>query len=137
MGFDDRDGCGMAKKHHGERDATSGLSTQFSGGARQSEMIASEEEHRQFVESLRRRGQAAEALQNDLLTEVPLLYGTPGSLEARGDPGIILAEIHREELVRRNGGGVAKRAEGRDTLPFEDTTMAIALALGLVLLFSS
>lgn len=124
----------MVRKHHRSGHATNRLS----GDAGRSGMVAAEDEHRQFVESLKRRGQAAEGLRNDLLTEVPLLYGTPGSLEARGDPGIVLAEIHREDLVRRNGGGVATgRAEGRETLPYETMTMAIAIVVGLVLLFSS
>ena len=128
----------MAEKHHEKGHATSCLPTQLSGGATRSDLAAAEEEHKQFVESLRRRGKAAEALQKDLLTEVPLLYGTPGSLEARGDPGIILAEIHREELVRRNGGGVGNvRRETPETLPYENTMMVIAMVAGLILLLSS
>ena len=59
----------------------------------------------EFAASLKRRGQAADGLEQDLLTEVPLLYGSPGQAP-HGDPGIVLAQVHRDELVRRNDGGV-------------------------------
>jgi len=66
-----------------------------------------------------------------------LLYGSPGSLEARGDPGITIAEIHREELIRRSGGGVGNmRPEKPDRLPYENAMMVIAFVAGLILLFS-
>lgn len=90
-------------------------------------------------ESLKRRREAAAGLERDLLAEVPMLYGSPGSLEPNGDPGIVLARVHREELVRRNGGGVmrtsGKRAE--TTLPFERAMGALVLLLVLLYLFGS
>lgn len=90
-----------------------------------------------FAASLERRGQAAKGLEQDLLTEVPLLYGSPGSLEPHGDPGILLARIHQDELLRRNGGG-SPRYETKDrdvALPFERVTAALAFALLALLLF--
>jgi hypothetical protein len=74
-----------------------------------------------FAADLKRRGQAAKGLERDLLTKVPILYGSPGSLEPHGDPGIVLAKIHQEELQRRNGGGLfgSSRAEDDVRLPFE------------------
>jgi hypothetical protein len=84
-----------------------------------------------FAGSLRRRSQAAKGLEQDLLTKVPLLYGSPGSLEPDGDPGITLARTHREEMVRRNGGGVMQvPGECSDVaLPFERAMAALAVLL--------
>jgi hypothetical protein len=89
-----------------------------------------------FAESLKRRREAAAGLERDLLTEVPLLYGSPGSLEPNGDPGIVLARVHREELVRRNGGGVTNPSGKRSevSLPFEELTGALILIFVLFLL---
>lgn len=91
-----------------------------------------------FAESLKCRRQAARGLEHDLLTDVPLLYGSPGSMESQGDAGIVLAQMHREELLRRNGVGVqhasGKRSEG--ALPFERTMEALAIAFLLVVLFA-
>ena len=86
-----------------------------------------------FAESLKRRREAAEGLEQDLLAEVPLLYGSPGGV----DPGIALARIHREELVRRNGGGVSHPSGKRSeiALPFEGAVAALAAILCLLLLF--
>ena len=88
-----------------------------------------------FAESLKRRQQAAQGLEKDLLTEVPLLYGSAGG-PAR-DPGIALAQIHREELLRRNGGGASgpsgKRSEV--TLPFERIVVALVVLLFFVFHF--
>lgn len=93
----------------------------------------------EFAVSLKRRGQAAQGLERDLLTEVPLLYGSPGSLEPHGDPGIVLTKIHQEELKRRNGGGVFRSSNKRSdvSLPFERTTAALAVLLFLLLLFGT
>jgi len=90
-----------------------------------------------FAEGLRRRGQAAKGLEQDLLTKVPLLYGSPGS-SADGDPGIALARIHRKELVRRNGGGVMHASGERSdvALPFERAMAALAILLLLLVLFA-
>lgn len=90
-----------------------------------------------FAASLRQRRQAAEGLEQDLLSKVPLLYGSPGSLEPHGDPGAVIAKAHREELLRRNGGGVPQSSSKRGdvTLPFERATTALAVLLFLVFLF--
>lgn len=86
-----------------------------------------------FEASLKRRRQSAEGLEQDLLTEVPLLYGS-----AKADPGIELARIHREEMVRRNGGGVSSSSGRRSelVLPFEGVTAAVVVLLCLFFLFS-
>lgn len=96
-------------------------------------------EARDFVESLQRRGQAARGLEEDLLTEVSLLYGSPGGLEPGGDPGIILARVHREELLRRNNGGALNPSGKRSevVLPFERATGALAILLFLLYLFGA
>ena len=87
----------------------------------------------EFAADLKRRRQAAQGLEQDLLTSVPLLYGSPGSPQPHGDAGIALARIHREELVRRNGGGVSqlsgKPSEVR--LPFERGMAVLAFLLWL------
>ena len=91
-----------------------------------------------FAASLKRRRQAADGLERDILTKVPLLYGSPGSLERDGDPGIALARLHREELVRRNGGGVTQVSGKRSdvALPFERAMTALAILLFLFFVFS-
>ena len=85
----------------------------------------------EFIESLDRRRQAQEGLEQDLLNDVPLLYGLPGEIgfhdprDGPGDPGIIIARIHREEMLRRNGvdafSASGNRSEVR--LPFERTVI--------------
>lgn len=89
-----------------------------------------------FAEGLKRRRAAAQGLEQDLLSKVPLLYGSTGGMEPRGDPGIILAQLHQEELLRRNGGGASRRSRRRSdvALPFEAATSALAIALFLLLL---
>lgn len=86
-----------------------------------------------FAENLKRRRQAAQGLEQELLTNVPLLYGSPGQMEADGDPGIVLAQFHREDMLRRNGGSplqaVGKRSDV--VLPFERATAALAILLCL------
>lgn len=88
-----------------------------------------------FAASLRRRDQAARGLEKDLLTEVPLLYGSPGSMEPQGDPGIVIARLHQEELQRRNDGGLppSKRARSDVLLPFERATAILPFVLLLLL----
>jgi hypothetical protein len=88
-----------------------------------------------FAGSLKRRGHAARGLEKDLLNEVPLLYGSPGHLTPDGDPGIVLAKVHREDLVRRNGGGVPGLAHepSHATLPFERMMVALVILLCIVL----
>lgn len=98
-----------------------------------------DDEWEQFVESMRRRGEAAKGLQDDLLTEVPLLYGSAGNMAPDGDPGIVLAKIHRDELVRRNGG-IAAIPSNRDApaeLPFERAMLWLAVLLFAGLFFAS
>jgi hypothetical protein len=91
-----------------------------------------------FAASLKHRRQAAEGLERDILTKVPLLYGSPGSLEPGGDPGIALARLHREELVQRNGGGVTQVSGKRSdvALPFERAMTAVAILLFLFFVFA-
>lgn len=89
----------------------------------------------EFALSLQRRGQAAKGLEQDLLTEVPMLYGSPGSMEPEGDPGILLVRIHQEELQRRNGGGGPGPGRRSDvSLPFERMTAALPFVLLLLLI---
>jgi hypothetical protein len=58
-------------------------------------------------------------------------------MEPEGDPGILLARIHQDELLRRNGGGIAGSPRRRSdvALPFEHLTGALAVALLVLLLF--
>ncbi len=97
--------------------------------------MASSQNSEAFAASIKRRDQAAKGLEKDLLTEVPLLYGSPGSMEPHGDPGIVLARIHQEELQRRNDGGVlpSPRVRSDVSLPFERTTTVLAFVLLLLL----
>jgi hypothetical protein len=93
----------------------------------------------EFAKSLKRRRDAALGLEQDLLTEVPLLYGSPGSLEPRGDPGVLLAQTHREEMLRRNGGGILGSSSSRSEviLPFERLTTALAVLIFLLFVLNS
>lgn len=98
--------------------------------------MSSSEDADAFRASLKQRAEAAKGLERDLLTEVPQLYGSPDRLAPNGDPGIALARIHRDEMQRRNGGGVpvstSKRTDA--TLPFERTLYVFAIIF-LVLVF--
>ena len=98
-------------------------------------MTGSSNDSEEFAASLKRRDKAAKGLEKDLLAEVPLLYGTPGSLEPHGDPGILIAQLHQEELQRRHVGGVlpSSRKRADVSLPFERATAALAFALFLLL----
>jgi hypothetical protein len=93
----------------------------------------------EFAARLKRRGQAAKGLEEDLLTKVPVLYGSVGGLEPDGDPGILLAKIHREELLRRNGGGISSSSSKRSNvaLPFEGAIEALAVLLFLFFVFGN
>ena len=85
----------------------------------------------EFIKSLDQRRQAQDRLEQDLLSEMPLLYGLPGEVglhdprDGPGDPGITLARIHREDMLRRNGvdafSASGDRSEVR--LPFERTVI--------------
>lgn len=90
-----------------------------------------------MAEDTERRARAAKRLEKDLLEEVPLLYGSPDGMEPHGDPGVVLARIHREELIRRNGGGVSKGAEERrEPLPFERAMLVLAVVLMVAMFFA-
>lgn len=88
----------------------------------------------EFTASLERRARAAKGLERDLVTEVPLLYGRPGRLEPEGDPGIVLARIHREELQRRNSGGLPLPPGARSESPSKRARTAISVGAILFLL---
>lgn len=92
----------------------------------------------EFRASLKQRAEAAKGLEKDLLHEVPQLYGAPDRLAPNGDPGISLATIHRDELKRRNGGGVPNSTTRRSDveLPFERAALILGLIAITVLLFS-
>jgi hypothetical protein len=94
------------------------------------------EEAGEFAKDLERRRKAEQGLEKDLLTDVPLLYGSPTQYDwnNRGDPGITLARIHREELLRRNGVDAFKASGTRSEirLPFERLTAALAFILFLL-----
>jgi hypothetical protein len=94
------------------------------------------EDARAFAESLKQRRRAAQGLERDLLTDVPLLYGSPGSLEPHGDPGILLAKAHREELLRRHGAAAPPSRRSDVALPFEGLMSALAVLLLLFFFFA-
>lgn len=108
-------------------------------GGRASPNRVALEEREAFAQSLEQRRRAARGLEKDLLTDVPLLYGSPGAGEPDGDPGIALAQAHREELVRRNGGGVLHASGTRSevSLPFERTMGLLAIVILLVFVFGN
>ena len=85
----------------------------------------------EFRAGLSQRAEAAKRLEKDLLSEVPLLYGGPDRMAPNGDPGIRLAQIHRDEMTRRNGGGVPNSATNRSevALPFERGVLVFGLIL--------
>jgi hypothetical protein len=100
-----------------------------------------DESAEEFAESLERRQEAQDRLEKDLLNEVPLSYGMPGEVGFQfdprlrgGDPGIVLARLHREEMLRRNGVDAfsASGTRSETTLPFERVTAALALMLALI-----
>jgi hypothetical protein len=80
-----------------------------------------------FAASLKQRSEAASQLEKDLLTEVPLLYGQPGSW---GDIG--LARIRRDEMRRRSG----EKDPTPEPLRFERATAVLAVLLFLIVLFA-
>ena len=71
----------------------------------------------QFELSIRNRKRSADGLQDDLLHEVPLLYGEGGYR----DQDIALGAIHREAMLRKNGGGLppGSPSTANARLPFE------------------
>jgi hypothetical protein len=122
-------GRDVAKEHQPDGRAATNLS------AGELTRRASSDEATRFAEDLRRRAEAARGLEKDLLTDVPLLYGSPGRGEPCGDPGIALARIHREALIRKHEGGVpSPSGKVAAKFPFERTTVAIAVLIAIVLL---
>lgn len=87
-----------------------------------------------FAADLARRAAAAKGLQTDLLTQVPLLYGSPDAHAPGGDPGTLLARLHREDLLRRNGGGVPSSRPNREPprLPYERALLVLGVILGVI-----
>ncbi|OQW42216.1 MAG: hypothetical protein A4S12_00825 [Proteobacteria bacterium SG_bin5] len=82
-----------------------------------------------FAASLARRAEAAKGLERDLLTEVPLLYGSPSN----GDPGVTLARLHRDDLRRRHGYPAApKTREAEVRLPYERLVIALVIIVNLL-----
>jgi len=104
----------------------------------------------EFAQSLERRRKAAKGLEEELLTEVPMLYGSADGgapmlntdgrsrLLPPADPGVIIARIHREEMLRRNGYDDSKASGSkRDvSLPFERTVKALVILFFLISLFA-
>jgi hypothetical protein len=99
----------------------------------------------EFIESLDRRRQAQARLEKDLLNEVPLSYGLPGEVGMQidprltgGDPGIVLARIHREEMLRRNGVDAfsASGSPSEVQLPFERRTAWLVFLISAIILFA-
>ncbi len=92
----------------------------------------------EFAESLKRRQQAAQGLEKDLITEVPLLYGSPHCMEPHGDPGVVIAQAHRADMLRRNGGGALNASGTPDEvrLPFERTMEVLAFGIFVIILFA-
>jgi hypothetical protein len=86
----------------------------------------------EFAANLDHRREAANDLEKDLLTEVPLLYGSPGSW---GNVG--LARIRREEMLRRSGEWEVKTSGNKyESLPFERATGTLAVLLFLFVLLA-
>jgi hypothetical protein len=88
-----------------------------------------------FARSLKHRHEAARGVEQELLTNVPLLYGSPGEA---GDPGIVLARAHREDMLRRHGSSFPRASGSRSEvrLPFERATGALAILLSLLFFFA-
>lgn len=103
------------------------------GFGRASRRLGAPGDAEEFAASLTQRRQAADGLEHDLLTKVPLLYGS-----ADADPGIVLARIHREEALRRNGASGVKPSGRRSevTLPYERFMVGLVILLFLILKFA-
>ena len=100
-----------------------------------------DEDPKEFAESVKRREQAADALEDDLLNDVPMMYGPPGAtfLPPSPDPGIVLGRIHREDMLRKNGYDVsdASGTTSEVSLPFERSIGALLIVLMLIVLFTN
>ncbi len=89
-----------------------------------------------FAAHLRQRAEAAQKLEQGLLTEVPMLYGSPGHHASAGDPGIVIARLHREELLRRSSAMPVTRCEEPPApLPYERFLIAVCVVLELLYFF--
>lgn len=88
-----------------------------------------------FAARLEQRRRAAQGLEQDLLTKVPLLYGTPDE----GAADKVLARLHQDDLVRRNGGGVLRPSSrpSEVRLPFERLMGALLVLFLLFVFFMS
>lgn len=64
-----------------------------------------EQGHYRQALSIENRSRAAKGLQKDLLKEVPMLYGKP-DIRYNWRPDEQIGSMHREGLVRKNGGGL-------------------------------
>ena len=94
-----------------------------------------------LADSLKRREQAADALEDDLLNDVPMLYGPSAGLPYPTSPvpDILIGRIHREEMLRKNGYDVsdASGTPSEVSLPFERPIGALVILLVLIVLFSN
>lgn len=89
-----------------------------------------------FAAHLRHRAEAAQKLEQGLLTDVPMLYGSPGPHEPEGDPGIVIARLHREALLGRSGAmSVSRSEEPPARLPYERFLIAFGVVLELLYFF--
>ena len=91
----------------------------------------------EFAERLKQRHHAAKGLERDLLTEVPMLYGSPDKLSPQGDPGVIIAQSHRANLLRRNGCDAPNPSGTPDEvrLPFERAIYVLVFVMWVLTLF--
>ena len=97
------------------------------------EQFEREQQHYAYIASLARRSAAAKGLEKDLLHEVPLLYG-----EAACTNGV-MADIHRRDMLRKNGGGVYGDYDKREIpqLPYEWVVGVLMLVANSWRIFAS
>lgn len=89
-----------------------------------------------FLADLKHRRRAASAMEREILTEVPLLYGEAGCHEPKGDPGIVLAELHAADRAQRHGSGLPRQTECPDRIWISlDKLFAMATLLFVILYY--
>ncbi len=67
---------------------------------------------------------------------MPMLYGSAGPHEPEGDPGIVIARLHREELLRRSGAmPLSPVDEPPPRLPYERALIAIVFIVEALYFF--